>query len=196
MQSATNELLDLFQLLHEDVATCIAMIQQESVTNTVDLFSRRAYVRAVFAFIEGVTHRMKLLAFEEKDKPNVNFSAAELAFLLEEDFDLTDKGEVISMSARISLTKNIRFAFKAIARAYSINYDLKVDDHGWDALRKAAKVRDKLMHPKTPEDLIISIDDIDLIIKGSTWFVKNFQECFTLVRDALQEELDRKRIDV
>jgi len=193
MQSAANELLDLFQLLHQDVAASLAMIQRESVTNTVDLFWRRAYVRSVFAFIEGVTYRMKLLAFEDKDKPDVNFLPEELAFLLEEDFDLNEKGEVISTPAKISLTKNIRFAFKAIARASSINYELKVGDYGWDALRKAAKVRDRLMHPKSIEDLVVSNDDIDLIIKGSTWFVQNFQECFILVRDALQRELDSKQ---
>lgn len=189
MQDAADELLDFFQLLHQDVETCIAMLQQEPPTSTVNLFARRAYVRAVFAFIEGVTYRMKLLAFNDKDRPNVNFSPAELAFLLEEDFDLNDKGEVVSAPAKIRLVKNIRFAFKAIARANSVHFNLRVDEAGWDALKKAVKVRDRLMHPKFIEDLAVSINDIDQVRQGSAWFVQNFLECFTLIRDSLQEGL-------
>jgi hypothetical protein len=193
MQTAIDELLELFQLLHQDVETCIAVIQRESVTNIVDPFIRRAYVRSVFAFIEGVTCRMKLLAFEDKDKLGVSFSPAELAFLLEKDFEINEKGEVISVPAKIPLLKNMRFAFNAIARATSISFDLKVGDGGWDALKKAAKIRDRLMHPKSIDHLFVSQDDLDLVIKGSTWFVQNFHECFRLIRDSLQAELDKSR---
>jgi hypothetical protein len=150
-------------------------------------------VRSVFAFMEGVTYRMKILAFEDKDKSGVNFSPAELAFLLEEDFDLNEKGEVVSVPAKIPLTKNIRLAFNTITRATSVNFDLQVGDVGWDALKKSAKVRDRLMHPKSIANLVISNDDVDLVIKGSAWFVQNFYECFYLIRDSLQGELDKKQ---
>ena len=193
MTSGIDELHNLSQLLHQDVETCLSAIRQEPITNTVDLFWRRAYVRSVFAFIEGITYSLKLLAFEDKDEPHVDFSPAELAFLLEEDFDLNDKGEVVSVPAKISFAKNIRFAFRAIARANSVAFELKVSDAGWEALKKAAKVRDRLMHPKTINDLVITNDDIELVLKGSGWFVENFKECLNLVNNALREELARKR---
>ncbi|MCG8351874.1 MAG: hypothetical protein MI924_29260 [Chloroflexales bacterium] len=177
MQNAVNELRELFQLLHQDVATCLTMVQQERTTNKVDLFWRRAYVRSVFAFIEGVTYRMKRLAFEEKDKSQVDFSPAEIALLLEQTFDLDEQGEVIHRTIAFPLTKNVRFAFKALARVNAVDYDLH-GGAGWEALKKSLKLRERLMCPKTQEDLLISNDEIDFVLSGSVWFVQNFKELF------------------
>lgn len=190
MSNAGDELLDLFQLLNEDVATCGAAIQQERDTNIVDMFWRRAYVRSVFAFIEGVIYRMKLLAFEDSQYASVNFSSAELAFLIEEDFDVDDHGEIVSKPAKISLTRNLKFAFKAIARANGIGYKLRVDDNRWALFRQAVRVRDRLMHPKQVADLVVPNEELDQVIHAWGWFTENFNACFILIRAALQQRLD------
>jgi hypothetical protein len=178
LQNAVNELRELFQLLHQDVATCLKMVQQERTTNKVDLFWRRAYVRSVFAFIEGVTYRMKRLALEEKDKSKVDFSPAEIALLSEQTFDLDDQGEVTYRTIAFPLTKNVRFAFKALARVNAVGYDLQVGDAGWEALKKSLKLRERLMRPKTQDDLLISNEEVDVVLNGSIWFVQNFKELF------------------
>jgi hypothetical protein len=168
------DLLITIRTFREDIGLCT---QQSSTVSPNQQFWRRAYVRTTFAFIEGMTFGIKQFTFGVAKKAGVRLLEAEKALLAEEDYDLDDKGEVTTASAKISITRNVRFAFKILGRAGAFSYELKVDDEGWDSFKKSIKIRDRLMHPKRSEDLAISDQELETVKKASAWFLDSLESC-------------------
>ncbi len=113
-----------------------------------------------------------------KDHPATNCTPAELALMVEEDHELNDKGEIITVRAKVPITKSIRLAFKVFARANFCDYELTTGDHRWDSFKRGLKIRDRLMHPKNVEDLVVTDDDFDILIDTITWFEENTKGLF------------------
>jgi hypothetical protein len=83
---------------------------------------------------------------------------------------LTDKGDVETRPAKISFEANLRFAFKLLAKACSVDSELDVSGSGWQSLKKATKIRDRITHPKILSDLNISeaeFDEVTQDLSGS-----------------------------
>lgn len=136
--------------------------------------------------IEGIVHAMKQAALAITSNPlNGNvFSLSERMLLAEETYDLHDDGKVSCKRAKIPISKNIKFAFKAFSKANLINYELPVkDDTGWESFQKSLKVRDRLMHPKTIDDLAVSDDELKTALMTFDWFDK-------AQKDVLQESIN------
>jgi hypothetical protein len=175
----------MYSVLKEDVIKCVNKALEEGLTEQDEQFWRRMIVRSTFSYIEGVTYRMKQQAYEAhqvfekyKDHPATNFTSAELAFMVEEDHELNDKGEIVTVRAKIPITKSIRLAFKVYARANFCDYELATGDHRWDSFKKGLKIRDRLMHPKNVHDLTVTDDDFDILIDTITWFEQNIKGLF------------------
>jgi hypothetical protein len=190
MKDQMDSLLSIVQPLHEDVVRCTTMLDEED-----SAFWRRALVRALFAELEGATHCMKQVAFISRFRSDANFSIPDKIVLLEQAYELDEKGEAKAQSVKIKLTHNIRFAFKAFARAGCASYDLKVDGVGWQSLKKGIKIRDRLTHPKKVEDLNVSDQELEIILEALSWFTKSLEEVVGRVIEGLkgkQRELEEK----
>ncbi|TMV09747.1 hypothetical protein FGK63_01370 [Ruegeria sediminis] len=62
--------------------------------------------------------------------------------------------------------------FKAIARAYSIfdvTYAADFNSEGWEHVLHTTETRNRLLHPKKPEDLELIVDDLVRANKAVTW---------------------------
>ena len=174
---------DIVRVFQDDFEICVQTHHEHEIQ-----FWRRAFVRTVFAFIEGTTASMKRIAADSYHQPDARFSLAELALVAEEAYELNDKGEAVTLPAKIPVTKNIRFAFNVFARTYSINYQLKVDDNRWADLKAGLKVRDRLMHPKRVEDLVVSDEDLALVRSAAYWFLDNIKACVRLAIEMHSKE--------
>jgi hypothetical protein len=216
-QTSTNEsfhklLYTVDETLKEDVDRYLDAIEKED-----SQFWRRGFVRAIFAYIEGVIYTMKLEALvihkmiqstlpsKKLDLPQgatfsdftnavtdlwkktlrgAGFSPPELLYLVEMSVDLNDKGEVRpSWGAKISLEKNIVFAFRAYAQAYEIQYKLDKGGVGWQNFKTAIKVRDRLMHPKRIKDLTVTDDEIEFVMNANMWVIEKKVEVMKLIAD-------------
>lgn len=82
--------------------------------NDDDQTARRAYVRAVFASIEGLTFALKHGLLERHPK---EFTLGELAALAEENYVVGENGKLKTRSAFVSTPANVRFAFFCLAKA-------------------------------------------------------------------------------
>jgi hypothetical protein len=173
-----NEYFALLKPLNKDVERC-----QVKVHKGTAQFERRMYVRAVFAAIEGEIFLLKQAALLYDGIFNTPFTPAEKMFLLEETFDLNDKGEPIKFKAKISLKKNIRFAFRAFAHATGTDIKLKVDDAGWLSFQEAIKIRDRLVHPKKGDELFVSDAETETIVNCWGWFISQ-----TIIFDRVSRE--------
>ena len=116
----------------------------------------RQLIRAIFAFIEAVTFSVKVNAAGFCLEHNLDISDAERFFAVDIEYVLTDKGAVVERQAHIRLAENIRFAFALQEKAHGIANRFDPSVEWWSHLKSSIKVRDRLMHPKFPEDIDIS----------------------------------------
>lgn len=134
---------------------------------------KRSYIRAVFAFIEGTTFMMKQQALLKC--PDC-FSEAEKTLLLEESYDLNDKGEIRVLNSKLRTPQNIIFSFKALARSEGICNKFDTGVTGWEDLNKALKIRHRLTHPKLTSDLNVSADDLIKVFKAHDFYQESVIE--------------------
>jgi len=66
-----------------------------------------------------------------------------------------------------------RFAFATCSRAFGITNTLNVGDARWDSFQKAIEMRNRITHPRTPEDLHLSDEDFEQIKLALFWFSEN-----------------------
>ena len=140
-------------------------------------FARRTYLRAFFAFVEGVlfAKRVVLREFLKGDEqlgaPR-RLSDAEIMLLEDVQYDLDDDGTPKVRDRNFQpFLRYVRFTFhisaKFFRRANKVNYG----DTGWESFRKAYEVRNRIMHPKAIADLDISDSELQNVRVGASWFV-------------------------
>lgn len=88
MKASTKAFDELFKELIEEV-----QYLDDGLSKSDHPMTRRAYVRAVFALFEGVTHAMKQVALDHPWHTKSPFSNAEVAVLQEENYSLNDSGQ-------------------------------------------------------------------------------------------------------
>ena len=170
---------ELIEALADDVDRChrllIAEVDQGSIDDegNVDAdyeFAARQLLRAIFAFIEGVTFSVKVRAASLCLENGIDISDAERAFAVDVDHDLNDKGAVVERPARLRLTDNVRFALTLLARSKGSPEGFDASVEWWSHLRAAIKVRDRLTHPRMPADTDVSGDEIVTALKAYAGF--------------------------
>jgi hypothetical protein len=144
-----------------------------------DQFWRRTLVRALFAAVEAVSYSLKRFALAASEVPGVNFSAADLAALREEAYDLEESGKPKTSKAKLRTLPNLLYAFQAFTRAQFIEYNLDTKGQDWEAMRATIKIRDRLTHPKGSGSLIVTNKDLDLVIQAAHWFPAAFSDMIT-----------------
>lgn len=164
MADPKDPLPELFLCLANDV-----VIAERELDEAEPQSRRRSYVRAVFALVEGVTFVMKQFALSVHESGGITFPSAELALLREEQYDL-DKGTPRTQQKFLKVADNMRFAFKMFAEAFQSTYILDTSVHHWQRFLVAIDVRNRITHPKAPDDLIISDDEMRRIQEVAAWY--------------------------
>lgn len=161
-----RKLDELFYKLMEDVTSSVELWRDRC-----DEFSRRTHVRTAFSLVEGVIQLLKssALLFDDLKSESV-FSAAEIILLKEEQAHLNSNGEVEVQKIKIPLRNNFKFATKSYAKACSIEFHLDLSTQGWEMFIKAIKIRDRITHPRSIDDLQVSLNDIEIVEKGMEFF--------------------------
>jgi hypothetical protein len=133
-------------------------------------FHARQLVRAVFAYIEAVTFSVKAWSAGQCMEKGIEITPQERYFATDTEYDLNDKGEVVETVAKISLARNVRFAFAMNRKAHGVEESFDPSAGWWSHFREAVRIRDRLTHPKMPGDLDISGDDIVKVLKAKRGF--------------------------
>lgn len=170
---------ELIEALGEDYDRCYREILKSFDEGTIDAngnldadyeFHARQLVRAVFAYVEGVTFSVKASAAWKCMQDGVEITPQERFIAAEVEYRINDKGEVVERPAQIALTRNIRFAFALTEKAHRVSAQFDPSIEWWSCLRGAMKVRNRLTHPRMPEDLDISPDELIMTIKAKNGF--------------------------
>lgn len=81
---------------------------------------------------------------------------------------MTEQGNVTTQRRYIPLTASIRLCTK-LARRLDEDLTISFDDSDWQDFRSFIKIRNRLTHPKTTDDLKISSGEARLCITAFFW---------------------------
>lgn len=137
---------------------------------------RRSLVRALFALIEADVFNRKRIALRLCDEGFVSFSIAELALLREEQYVLDDKGLAKTNQKFLRLSDNLKFAIHSFVKAADIKHNIPTGTREWKAFQRSIKIRNRITHPKDPNDLDINEEEFQQIKATFNWFVANKEE--------------------
>lgn len=166
-EQAHQELRALMQELSQQVSVCI---RNGHSGKEHMLIWRRNAIQTLFSYIDGMLHRLRLVAYYTHRLGKQTFSRSEVAMMLEENYEVRD-GHAQSYPSHIHLLKDqIVFSFRVYAQAYNIEAQVDLEDSGWELLLKAHHVRNRVTHPKNTEDLKVSAEEINYAQKGREWF--------------------------
>jgi hypothetical protein len=149
----------------------------------------------VFAFIEGILHRMNLTAAHLGTSLGT-LSIAEIVMIDEMAFDVNDKGEVVSKSVFIKFLNKVKFAFRVYSKSSGSSFELSFGGNGWQKLRECVKVRDRLMHPKATTDLKVADPEVEAAKLVFNWFLTSYRLCSHYAEKASQAKTSATPEDI
>ena len=170
---------ELIETLGNDVTRChqelITAIDKGTVDSSGNVdadheYHARQLVRTIFAFIEGVTFSMKVKAAAHCLKNETDISDGERFFAVDMDHILTDKGQVLERPAHIKLSDNVRFAIALQEKALDLTDTFDASCEWWSCFKSSIRLRDRLTHPKMPEDIDVSGNEIVNVLKAYEGF--------------------------
>jgi hypothetical protein len=132
--------------------------------------NRRHLIRVLFAAIEGQVWTFREHVTSVAKSSDILTVEEELAFS-EASYSVTSQGKIVEQTRFVPLLGMIRLTTRLAER---INSNLKADfdDSGWDALRRAIEIRNRITHPKSAADLEISEQDLTRCQAGFNWLFK------------------------
>ena len=155
----------------------------------LSLVERRLFVRSVFSYIEAVVFGLKQMALRYPPATD-KLSPGEVALANEDDYELDDSGEVKTRPARLSFLSNFRFAFMLADKAWELQYKIDVTGTCWQALRNAVRVRDRLMHPKNADSVVVTDNEVREALRAFEWVAR---ELLVVMARALMSPAARTR---
>lgn len=174
LQASIFELADVYSFLEQDVQE----LREFGSQNETDQAWRRSAYRAVFSWIEGVVYQMKQVAIHTQGGYyQAQFSRAEISFLLEESYYLTENGKVKTRNNNfVEIDKNLRFAYSKLVEGFNLSAKLEVERRGWNDFKKAIAIRNRLTHPKNVDNLFVSDADLKFLIETVDWFNEQYSK--------------------
>jgi len=166
----------LFGVLLNDSAAS----KSASSSDPANQYLRRTVVRTTFAMIEGL---LNILNQTLIDVSKNGF------FALTND-ELEDLAEMKIKNGKtqpkfMSLNKKLPFSFKLFAQKMGgIEYAIDTTTEGWQSFEAAILVRNRLMHPRNVEDMILDEDQMLIVLKANGWFLDVYKDLEKQTTDA------------
>jgi hypothetical protein len=134
-------------------------------------FFRRTYIRSIFASIEGTIWLIKQVCLKAKPhRGHRLIGVAEYALLTDHSYELKNNGEPSVQTKHLKLPDNLRFTVNVVQRLFGARLELGVGTTKWDNFLKTVRIRNRVTHPKTAEELTITDEEIALCKEVSSWF--------------------------
>lgn len=137
-----------------------------------DPYSRRNYIRVLFAAIEltlWIQKQTVLIAAADSNKGQLTHS--ELALLRGETFDINDQGEIQKRKKRIPMAQNFRFTQRCVEKGFGLSLSKHTTGARWDDFTAAIKLRNRITHPRGHRDFDVTKDEAELALRAGDWFV-------------------------
>lgn len=151
-----TDLIDYYGPLHDDVEQCLVGIE---IGRDIDYW-KRSYLRCLCTFIEARIYLLKMeLKADNHLIENPGFTPEITGFLGGNEWSVGNNGEIKSKNRIISPVDELKAIIKLLGSFYP-NLLWEFGTIRWTRVKKLYKARNGLVHPKNPDDLLVSDKDI------------------------------------
>lgn len=172
---AVEELKALWKALHDDLVEAAAYAAVKKTP-----YSDRALLRAHFALVEGFAYALRqvtLVSLRGTDLLNED----ELMLLREERPGLDDQGRLRPSQQFLRFPESLLFSLRCYAKNHGAEFEPDRSGSGWQAMRTAVRIRDRITHPKSTSSLALSDVDLKAFVDAAAWWqdtaFRMFQAC-------------------
>ena len=160
---------ELFKILLNDSMTS----KDASRADIENQYLRRTFVRTSFATIEGLLNILNQSVVDIYKNEFFALTNEELENLTEET--RTKKGE--TRLKFMPLNKKLQFSFEIFARKIGgIDYKIDTTTDKWKEFENAIYIRNRLTHPRLPEDMLLDEKQMAVVLNAYSWFVDIYKE--------------------
>lgn len=137
----------------------------------------RDAIRSFFAYVEGTVYSLKVYAMMQLAVLDDPLPAHEVNAVLECTHSMSDRGVMRDKAFHIAFFPNLLFMINLQERLHKLEPQLDKSAPWWTALNDLVSVRDRLMHPKHPNDLELDGEDMKTLMfvrKGFNALLERF----------------------
>lgn len=131
---------------------------------------RRSFVRALFALVEATVDQHRILLLDLHDAGKVALEPKYWAVLREVSYSIGKNGEISEQVRYMSLNRKIRAVYRVAGQVFGGDFEDRFGDNGWAEFQEAIAIRHRVTHPKSVGDIRIGGPQIELLMRGETWF--------------------------
>jgi hypothetical protein len=175
---AVEQLKRVFATLNSDLEASLQLGRADP-----SQFAHRTLIRTYFAFVEGIAYQLRKVTLATLHGTEL-LSPAEAALLREERFQLNSKGEPETKENFQSVLPNLLFSIRCYVKNHGATYAPDTGVVGWELMRKAVAVRDRITHPKSVEGLEITDDDVNHFVAAAGWWKQTLLQMFQACGEA------------
>ena len=128
---------------------------------------RREFVKSAYSAIEGLNwqnhQNLFTSSFSDDLEPH------EVQLLREENYIVDDRGLIKVQQKNLPLLSSFKLPIKLMEKYIEGYKCLAFEGRGWNSFRDGLKVRNRLMHPKSIEDLQVSDPEMTIVLDGFRW---------------------------
>lgn len=176
--AAVDELKRVYRVLSDDLDAALKIGRADP-----SQFSHRTLFRSYFAFVEGLSFQLRQVTLASLGETDV-LTSAEISLLREERFQLDRKGTPESRENYQSFLPNLLFSIRCYVKNHGATYLPDLGNNGWESMRKAVEIRDRLTHPKSAPGLEVTNEDSRHLAAAAAWWKRTLLEMFAACGEA------------
>lgn len=132
----------------------------------------RVFVRSLFSMIEGMTYRIRQILLHRYKNNEINLTTEQALVLKESSVYIDDTGICITKQKNYRFENLVRFTFKTYCDIYKKKeiLDKYISDNRYCLFKDAIKIRNRVTHPKTGNDIFVNGRELILLLSVENWF--------------------------
>lgn len=167
LDEALNRMVEAVLVLTEDVRSAAHLSEHRDTP-----FSRRAYVRAVLAQVEGTLNLLGNFVLEAQAAAVVHLSAEDVELLAgEKTITNAEKSRIVFLP----IFERVAPVFDLYSRVYGKPFRVDKSGQGWIKLQRSIDLRNRITHPKTAASFYVSDAELDDLEAARKWFAGNLR---------------------
>jgi hypothetical protein len=153
--------------------------------------SRRQWVRTFCSQVEAFAFSIKQMLADMADFPFVKLEAYEVLLLREQGYEIRDTGEPrVRGDKFVPIKTNLKFIARTCAKAFGVEVALDTNHAGWKALDDTFQIRNRLVHPKSFQDMFIRDEELKTVSAAQDWYQKTSLNIFKVISAGLRGTKD------
>jgi hypothetical protein len=169
---AVDQLKRVYTILNADLKAA-----QSATLRDPTEFNKRTLVRTCAALVEGLAYQLRQVTLASLKNTQL-LTLGDRATLTEVKYQLSAQGTVQERDNFQSTLPQLLFSLRIYAKNHGADFDPNTSDNGWNCLRKAFALRDRLMHPKSLADLEVTDGDGEEFAAGVQWWDSQILQLF------------------